>query len=108
MPIHHLSPGLAPMATSCNISSLLTIYKNGRPATFVQALGCFIAISKDGISSSLMCKDFLSVLEIRPHIEELSLKLFRQILDVISTADDLYNPSPSSNLLALWQKVNVT
>ena len=73
----------------------------------MQALGCFIAISKDGISSSLMCKDFLSVLEIRPHIEELSLKLFRQILDVISTADDLYNPSPSSNLLALWQKVNV-
>ena len=71
--IYHLSPALRPMASSWNVSSMSATDKNGRPVTFVQALWCFTAISKDGMSSVLRCKDILSVPEIRPYIEELGL-----------------------------------
>ena len=67
--IYHLSPALGPMASSWNVSSLPVTDKSGRPVTFVQALRCFTALSKDGMSSVLLCKDFLSVPEIRPYIE---------------------------------------
>ena len=62
--------------------------KSGRPVTFVQALRCFTALSKDGMSSVLLCKDFLSVPEIRPYIEGIRASWVAQMV---------------KNLPAIWE-----
>lgn len=77
---------ICPLASDPRPSQVVFLHslaadKNGRPMILLRPTGHFIAIPKMESVLSLMCTDFLSVLKIRPHIEEVSLKFSGQIQD---------------------------